>query len=130
MDLELRLENSEQIFADIKQIDSAKVRNIMTDYDDFINKFQLVVKAISVGSFLEKAKQYYFNENKVREMYLLSSAYSKIKASNLSNEDLRAANLQDYTTGKILTLEGIEQRLATLGWKRPSLHYQIPVPPS
>lgn len=111
------LENLEQTLAGIKQIDPAKGRNIMTNYYDFINKFQLVVKAKSVGSLLEKAKQYYFNENEILEMNLLFSAYCNIKASNLSNEDLRAATLADYITGNTLTLEGVEQRLTALGWK-------------
>ncbi len=111
------LENLEQTLADIKQIDPAKGRNIMTNYDDFVNEFQLVVKAKSVGPLLEKAKQHYFNEKKVLEMNVLFSAYCEIKASKLSNEDLRAASLTDYTTGDTLTLEGIEQRLTALGWK-------------
>jgi hypothetical protein len=117
MDLELKLENLERTLDDIEQIDPAKGRNIMTNYDDFINEFQLMVKVKSVGSLLEKAKQYYFNEKKVVEMDLLFSAYCKIKASNLSNNDLRNAKLADYTTGNTLTLEGIEQRLTALGWK-------------
>lgn len=114
----LALENLEQTLADIKQIDPAKGRSIMTDYDNFINEFQLVVKAKSVSPLLEKAKRYYFNEKKVLEMNLLFSAYCKIKASNLSNEDLRAANLADYTTGDSLTSEAVEQRLTELGWNK------------
>jgi hypothetical protein len=112
------LENLERTFADIKQIDPAKGRKVMTNYDDFINKYQLVVKVKSVGSLLKKARQYYFNENKIREMNLLFSTYCEIKANNLSNEDLRAANLADYITGNNLTLEEVEQRLTALGWKK------------
>lgn len=118
MDLELRLENMEQTLADIKQADSAKSRNIKADFGEFMNDFhQLVVKAQSVGSFLEKAKQYYSNEKEILEMNVLFNAYCKIKASNLSNDDLAAATLADYTTGNTLTLEGIEERLMALGWK-------------
>ncbi len=111
------LDNLEQTLADVKQIDPATGRNIMTNYDHFINEFQLVVKAKSVGALLEKARQYYFNEKEILEMNLLFRAYCKIKASNLSNEDLRATTLTDYTTGDTLTLEAIEQRLMALGWK-------------
>ncbi len=118
MDLELRLENLEQTLADIKQVDPANGHNIMMDYEEIINDFhQLVVKAKSVSTLLGKASQHYFKEKKVLEMSLLFSAYCKIKASKLSNEDLSAASLTDYTTGNILTLEGVEQRLAALGWK-------------
>ncbi len=117
MDLELRLENMEQTLADIKQIDPARGRDIMTNYDDFIYEFQLLVKIKSISSLLEKARQYYFNRKEILEMNLLFSAYCKIKASNLNNEDLSAASLTDYTTGDTLTLEAVEQRLRALGWK-------------
>ncbi len=117
MNMTPTLENMEQTLADIKQIDPAKRRTIMTNYDDFINEFHLLIKAKSIGSLLEKAKQYYFNEKRILEMNILFSAYRKIKESNLSNEDLSAAILTDYTTGNTLTLEGIEKRLTALGWK-------------
>lgn len=116
MDIAPTLKNLEQTLADVKQIDPAKARNIITNYDEFIHEFQQVVKAKSVSSLLGKAKQYYFNEKEILEMNLLFSAYCKIKASNLNNEDLATANLVDYTTGDTLTLEGIEQRLMALGW--------------
>ncbi len=110
------LENLEQTLADVKQIDPATGRNVMTDYDDFVNEFQLVVKAKSVSTLLEKAREYYYSEKEVLEMNLLFSAYCKIKANKLSNADLSAASLVDYTTWDTLTLEGIEQRLMALGW--------------
>ncbi len=118
MDLEHRLENMEETLADIKQNDPAKGDNITTDYNDIINDFhQLVVKAKSVSSLLEKANYYYLNEKKVLELNLLFNAYCKIKANNLNDEDLSTASLNDYTNGNTLTLEAVEQRLAALGWK-------------
>lgn len=119
MDLELRLEKMEQTLADIRQIDPVKGRNIMMNYDELINDFhQLVVKGKSVRLLLEKAKQHYFNEKEILEMNLLFNAYCKIKENNISDEELRTANLQNYITGNILTLEGLEQRLTALGWRR------------
>ncbi|WP_445663943.1 hypothetical protein [Fodinibius sp. AD559] len=118
MDLKYRLENVEQTLAAIKQIDPAKGRNIMMNYDELINDFhQLVVKDKSISLLLEKGKKHYLNEKEILEMNVLFSAYCKIKARNLSNEDLKATTLVDYTTGNPLTLEGIEQRLTTLGWE-------------
>ena len=118
MDLEFRLEILEQTLANIKQIDSDKGRNIMAEYSDFVDDFhQLVVGAKSIRLLLEKAEQYYFDDKKILEMNLLFNAYCKIKAGNLSNKDLSTVSLVNYATGKPLTLDGIEQRLTTLGWK-------------
>ncbi|NGP75672.1 hypothetical protein G3570_03450 [Balneolaceae bacterium YR4-1] len=110
------LETLENTLADINQIDPAKGRSIMTTYDKFTDDFRQVIKFKQIGLIMEKAGQYYFNKKEILEMNLLFTAYCKIKASNLSNEDLKASTLDDYTSGNTLTLEGIEQRLMALGW--------------
>ncbi len=117
MNLILTLENFEKTLAEVKKNDSARNSNIKTKYEGFIEKLQLMVKTQSVGLHLERAQKNYVNEKEISEKDLLFNAYCKIKGSDITDEDLRTANLQDYTTGNNLTLASIEQRLTALGWK-------------
>lgn len=117
MDLEFSLGNIEQPLAGIEPNGPENHRNIMTNCDDFINRFKLATEVKQLVSLLEKARRYYLNEKKMLEMDVLFSVYCKIKSGNLSNEDLRATTLSNYITGNSLTLEGIEHRLSGLGWK-------------
>lgn len=117
MNLILTLENFEKALAEIMNVDSVKDRNTMIISNFFIEKLIEMVNMQSVRLHLERAQKNYVNEKEIIEKDLLFSAYRKIKASNKSDEDLRVANLEDYTTGSNLTLVGIEQRLMALGWK-------------
>ena len=117
MNLEVNVVDLEKTLAEIKQIDTAKGRKIMTNYDDFIDKFQQVIKVKCVRELMQKALKYYTSENVFYEKDSLFSAYCGIKESKLSNADLKAANLQDYSTGNSLTMVRIEQRFTELGWK-------------
>jgi hypothetical protein len=115
MNLILTLEKFEKILTEIMKVDTPDGH--IASYASFIEKLQGMVKAQSVSLHLERAKKSYVNQKEITEKDLLFGAYRKIKASNITDEDLRTANLQDYTTGNNLTLASIEQRLMALGWK-------------
>ena len=117
MTLENKLEHLEETFAEIKNIDPATGRNKMTNYDNFIEGFQRAINIISVRVCLEKAENFYADKKEINEKEWLFNAFSTIKENNISNEDLRTVPVVDYTTGNILTLSDIEQRLEDLGWK-------------
>lgn len=111
------LDKIENTLSEIKRIGPSKCRKIITNYDNLLDKLQLMVKIKAVSSELEKAQQYYANDQEKIEKNFLFNAYCKIQENNTSDADLESANLQDYTTGNRLTRAGIEQRLAELGWK-------------
>lgn len=115
MNLILTLEKFEKTLTEIMKVDSPEEH--ITPYASFIEKLQGMVKTQWVSLHLERAKKSYVNEKEIIEKDLLFAAYRKIKASNITDEDLRTANLQDYTTGNNLTSANIEQRLMALGWK-------------
>ncbi|WP_138431883.1 hypothetical protein [Fodinibius saliphilus] len=117
MNLILTLENFEKALAEIIKVDSVKDGNTMIISKNFIEKLIEMVNMQSVRLHLESAQKNYVYEKKIVEKDFLFSAYRKIKASKMTNKDLRVANLQDYTTGQNLTSAGIEQRLMELGWK-------------
>lgn len=117
MNLILKLEQFEQALAEIKKVKSIKDHETIKTHEGFIAKLQQMVKAQAVRLHLERAEKNYDNEKNIIEKDMLFGAYSKIKTSNLSNEDLKTAALADYVTGDTLTLERVEQRLAALGWK-------------
>ncbi len=102
---------------EIRNIDPATGRKIMTNYDDFIDTLNRMIKVKPVNEHLRKAAFYNRKSNKFFEKNSLFNARCEIKEHNISDEDLRTVNLQDYITGNILTLTGIKQRLAALGWK-------------
>ncbi len=104
MNLILTLENLERALSKIKKTDSSKIRDLITNFDDSMDKLQLMVKTQSIGLQLERAQKYYVNEKEISEKDLLFNAHCKIKGNNISDADLKTANLLDYTTGNNLTL--------------------------
>jgi hypothetical protein len=103
MNLIHTLENFEKALAEIVNVDSVKDRNSMNMYESFIEKLIQMVKTQSVSLHLERAQKNYVNEKEIIDKDFLFSAYRKIKASNISDEDLPVANLEDFTTGNNLT---------------------------
>lgn len=115
MNVILLLEKFEKVLAEINEVELSGGH--IAPYSGFIKKLQQMVKLQSVSLHLERAQKSYVNEKDISEKSLLFDAYRKIKASNISDEDLKSANLQDYTTGNNLTSISIELRLAALGGK-------------
>lgn len=114
MNLIQTLEKFEKNLAEIIKVKSS---NSIKTHHSFIEGLIGMVKMQSVSLHLERAQKSYVNEKEIIEKDLLFSAYRKIKASDITDEELSIANLQDYTSGHNLTLAGIEQRLMALGWK-------------
>ncbi|MDX1641365.1 MAG: hypothetical protein R3220_06690 [Balneolaceae bacterium] len=107
----------EETLLKIRNTDPATGRKIMTNYNDFIDTLNRMIKVQPVSEHVGKAAFYYHKHNKFFEKNSLFNARCEIKENNISDEDLRTTNMQDYITGNILTLSGIEQRLTELGWK-------------
>lgn len=117
MNLILTLEKFEKSLAEINNVDLVKDRDRMNSHKSFIEILIRMVKMQLVSLHLERAQKNYVIKKEIIEKDLLFGAYRKIKASNITDEELRIANLQDYTTGHNLTLANIKQRLMALGWK-------------
>ncbi|GEM_PF-7023374 len=112
-----KLGNIEQTLEEVKSVEPEKGRNIMTNYDHFVERLQTDVHTKKVEWYLDEAEIHYEGKQPNIEKYLLFNAYCEIKDSHISNEDLTKADLRDYTTGNRLTLERVEHRLTELGWK-------------
>lgn len=109
-----------QVLTALVGIDSHACREVMSDYDYFINKIQ---HKIYVQSFIDQyrdAEVSYLKGNEAGEKKSLKIARDIMEYKSIRNEDLSDENLKDYITGSLLTSERIAKRQRELlrdGWK-------------
>lgn len=99
-----------QVLTALVGIDSHACREVMSDYDIFIDKIQ---HKIHVQAFIDQyreAEVSYLKGNEAGEKKSLKIALDIIEFKKIKNEDFRDENLQDYITGSLLTSERIAKR--------------------
>jgi GTP1/Obg family GTP-binding protein len=92
-------------------------REVITNFDELKSRLIKIQKILPVIDYVEKAHKHQFKgKNKSEQNSLLDALY-EIRQKELTNQDFIEAEVFPEGTDEIITIEGIEKRLAELGWK-------------
>jgi len=109
--------NQYQALSTLENIDPADCRQIMSNYDSFMDGVKRKIFIQPFINHIRSAEKSYTKEDDVREKKSLIRAMNIIGSNKITDEDLREEDLRDYVTGTFLTSEKIKMRLRKLGRK-------------
>jgi len=111
--------NLDPVLTTLAGIDSRACREVMLDYDGFIDRIQHKIYIQSFIVLYRNAEILYLKGNEAEEKKSLKIVLNLIEVKKIKNEDMIEENLQDYKSGTVLTSEKITKRLRELqrdGW--------------
>lgn len=109
--------NQYQVLSTLVDLDTDECRQVMSDYDSFMNRFQWKISMRTFVVHFRNAKKNHLKEDNVSEKKSLKRAMNIVDSDIITDEDLRNENLRDYITGTFLTSGKIMSRLHELGSK-------------
>ena len=107
--------NLNNLLSALNTIGPKKGRKVISNYDIYVHEIQTEINVEVINNYLDIAKIHHVMENEWLEKGSLFNAMCEIKAQKITDTDLNIANMQDYISGDILTLNSIEKRLKELG---------------
>lgn len=91
-------------------------RDIISNYDQMIEKAQSAKKVLPVIKYLKKSHRHNFKGKDSSEKNSLLDALYEIRTKSITNEDFEIAEAIDEETAELIRIENIENRLKELGW--------------
>jgi len=106
--------NQYQALSQLAELDAGECRQVMSDYDRFMNRIQWKISMRTFIVHFRNAQKNYSKNDIASEKKSLIHAMNIIDSDKITDENLRNENFRDYTTGTFLTSEIITMRLQNL----------------
>lgn len=92
-------------------------KEVITNFDELKSRLTKIQKVLPVVDYVEKSYKHQFKGKDKSEQNSLLDALYEIRQKRITNQDFKDAEVFPEGTGEIITVEGIKQRLAELGWE-------------
>ncbi|MGF1670784.1 MAG: hypothetical protein ACFCU6_10060 [Balneolaceae bacterium] len=107
---------TKQILSVLKNVSEDECREVMSDYDFFLNQVKRLLDIQALQVHFDEAEKCFFKKNNHGEKISLLSALHEINSKQISDREFTDAGFRNYLAKRNVTVDKIEIRLKELGW--------------